>query len=141
MSFSAFDQQGRLLLKRIYYSVGGGFVVEENELSKLEKKREKQETRFPFAFHSADEMLAMAKRSGLTIAQMKRQNEACVTSPDNLRDQLQNVWGAMRASIDRGLDTGGILPGGLSIKRRASSLRAKLDEDWKNKPQQSTVGQ
>ena len=131
MSFSAFDQQGRLLLKRIYYSVGGGFVVEENELSKLEKKREKLETKFPFAFHSADEMLAMARRSGLTIAQMKRQNEACVTSPDNLRDQLQNVWGAMRASIDRGLDTGGILPGGLSIKRRASSLRAKLDEDWK----------
>lgn len=131
MSFSAFDQAGRLLLKRIYYSIGGGFVAEENELAILESKREKQEAKFPFPFHSADEMMAMAKQSGLSIADMKRRNEACVTSPDKLRDRLHQTWNAMKSSVDRGLEQGGILPGGLKVKRRASALRDQLNDDWK----------
>lgn len=132
MSFSAFDQTGRLLLKRIYYSIGGGFVAEENELEVLEDKRDKIETSFPFPFHNADEMLAMAETSGLSIADMKRRNEACVTSPDKLRDRLHKTWSAMKSSVDRGLEHGGILPGGLDVKRRASALRYQLNEDWKS---------
>ena len=77
-------------------------------------------------------MLEMAKGSGLSIADMKRRNEACISSPDNLRDRLHRIWYAMKASVDKGLEQDGILPGGLSVKRRASALRDQLNDDWKS---------
>jgi len=132
ISFSAFDTAGRLLLKRIYYSVGGGFVVGENELTNSSHGGEEADTKVPYPFCSADEMLEMAGKSGLSIADMKRRNEACVISPDKLRDRLHDTWNAMKSCVDRGLENSGILPGGLLVKRRASALRDQLNEDWKS---------
>ena len=131
MSFSAFDEMGNLLLKRVYYSVGGGFVVSEDDLGDSGNKHNSEINEFPFPFQNADQMLEMAKQSGLSIAEMKRQNEMCRTSPDKLRDKLHLTWAAMKSSVDRGLENTGILPGGLSVKRRASALRDQLNEDWK----------
>ncbi len=132
MSFSAYGQMENLLLKRIYYSIGGGFIAREDELANLDDNRYSEEIGFPFPFKTADQMLEMARQSGLSIADMKRRNEACVTSPDKLRDSLHKTWGAMKSSIDRGLEITGKLPGGLSIKRRAPALRDQLNEDWKS---------
>ena len=131
MSFSAFDSMGRLLLKRIYYSIGGGFVVDDDEIANSDAKTTDEDLKFPFPFASAQQMLEMARQSGLSIADMKRRNEICVTTPDKLRDRLHMIWDAMKSSVDRGLEETGILPGGLSIKRRASALRDQLNEDWK----------
>ncbi len=132
MSFSAFDQMDRLVLKRIYYSIGGGFVVGEDELLDSSTKTNLKTQQTPFPFHNAREMLVMAKTSGLTIADMKRQNEVCYSTPDKLRDQLHLTWRAMKTSVDRGLESGGILPGGLGVKRRACALRDQLNADWKS---------
>ena len=132
MRFSAFDEAGRLLLRRDYYSIGGGFIAEENELATLGTERKEMRANCPYPFQTADEMMSMAAESGLSIADMKRKNEACVTSPDKLRDKLHQVWGAMKSSVDRGLEQGGILPGGLEVKRRAPALRDQLNEDWKS---------
>ncbi len=132
MSFSAFGEMGNLLLKRIYYSVGGGFVVSDDEMENQGNTHDSETIEIPFPFDNADQMMEMARKSGKSIAEMKHQNEICMTSPDKLRDRLHFIWSAMKSSVDRGLENTGILPGGLLVKRRASALRDQLNEDWKS---------
>jgi len=138
MAFYAYDDDDRLLLKRIYYSIGGGFVVSEEELQRQKAKGsagDKPAKRVPYPFKNAVEMLAMAKKSGLSIAEMKRANEETHTEREKLDDGLDAVWGAMRGCIDRGLSQEGIMPGGLKVRRRARALHDKLNEEWRtNRP-------
>lgn len=138
MAFYAYDGDDRLLLKRIYYSIGGGFVVSEEELQRQKAKgsaSDKPARRVPYPFKNAVEMLAMAKKSGLSIAEMKRANEETHTEREKLDDGLDAVWGAMRGCIDRGLSQEGIMPGGLKVRRRARALHDKLNEEWRtNRP-------
>jgi L-serine dehydratase len=136
MAFSAYDADDRLLLKRIYYSVGGGFVVSEEELQRLKAKGpEKPATRVPYPFKNAVEMLAMAKKSALSIAEMKRENEEIHMPREKLDEGLDAIWEAMRGCIERGLSQDGIMPGGLKVRRRARALHDKLNEEWRtNRP-------
>ncbi|MBE7185111.1 MAG: L-serine ammonia-lyase [Methylobacterium mesophilicum] len=136
MSFSAFDASDRLLLKRIYYSIGGGFVVSEEELQRMKAGGAKQaDAKVPYPFANAVQMLAMAERSGLSIAEMKRANEETIISQEELDNGLDAIWGAMRGCIDRGLSQDGIMPGGLKVRRRARALHDKLQDDWRsNRP-------
>ncbi|MCO6050941.1 L-serine ammonia-lyase [Mesorhizobium sp. RP14(2022)] len=136
MSFSAFDASDRLLLKRIYYSIGGGFVVSEEELQRMKAGGAKQASaKVPYPFANAVQMLAMAERSGLSIAEMKRANEETLISREELDSGLDAIWGAMRGCIDRGLSQEGIMPGGLKVRRRARALHDKLQDDWRsNRP-------
>jgi L-serine dehydratase len=132
MEFSAFDAAKRLLLRRVYYSIGGGFVAGEAELEASKTSRKPQGGRkVPYPFASADEMLKMAARSGLSIAQMKRANEESHISREELYERLDAVWAAMRDCIERGISQEGILPGGLKVRRRARSIHDKLREEWK----------
>lgn len=133
MSFSAFDRDGRLLLKRIYYSIGGGFVVTDTELEAMRTPRKSAgDARIPYPFASARQMLDMARGSGLTIAQMKRANEETKMSPAELDAGLDSIWEAMSSCIDRGLKVDGIMPGGLKVKRRARAIHDKLNEEWRS---------
>ena len=120
MAFHAYDADDRLLLKRIYYSIGGGFVVSEEELQRLKAHGTGQAGKpVPYPFANAVEMLAMAKKSGLSIAEMKRANEEVHMPREKLDDGLDRIWEAMRGCIDRGLSQDGIMPGGLKVRRRA----------------------
>ncbi|HEY0121943.1 MAG TPA: L-serine ammonia-lyase [Rhizobium sp.] len=134
MSFSAYDKDERLLVRRIYYSVGGGFVVTDTELEQMraDKKRGSSGERIPFPFASAKQMLDMAERSGLSIAQMKRANEETRMSSDDLDAGLDRIWTAMSSCIDRGLKVDGIMPGGLKVRRRARAIHDKLQEEWRS---------
>ena len=134
MSFSALDRDGRLLVKRIYYSVGGGFVVTDTELEvmRARKKAAVGNYKVPFPFASAKQMLDMAERSGLTIAQMKRANEESHMTPTQLDEGLDRIWAAMNNCIDRGLKVDGIMPGGLKVRRRARAIHDKLQEEWRS---------
>ncbi|WP_040124777.1 L-serine ammonia-lyase [Neorhizobium galegae] len=133
MSFSAFDRDGRLLLKRIYYSIGGGFVVTDTELEAMRgAKKSAGDSRIPYPFASAKQMLDMARGSGLTIAQMKRANEETKMSSAELDVGLDRIWEAMSSCIDRGLKVDGIMPGGLKVKRRARAIHDKLNEEWRS---------
>ncbi|MEO3999786.1 L-serine ammonia-lyase [Mesorhizobium sp. CAU 1732] len=138
MAFSAFDANDRLLLRRIYYSIGGGFVVSDEELqrSKAEgPRRDASGKAVPHPFRNAKEMLAMASRSGLSIAEMKRANEETRMSRDDLDAGLDRIWDAMLGCIERGLSKDGIMPGGLKVKRRARQLHDKLQDEWsRNRP-------
>jgi len=127
MTFVAHDGAGRLLLKRVYFSVGGGFVMSAEEVERAadgEDRGEKADVPFPFA--TAREMLALGEASGLTVAEMKRRNELARQPGLDLDSGLDRIWEAMDACIERGLSAEGVLPGGLKVKRRAQALHEKL---------------
>ena len=141
MVFRAFDAAGNLRMEETFYSVGGGFVVTARELSDPPDLREaKEEKGFPYPFGNAVEMLHMGRSSGLSIAKMKWRNEAVLTPEAKLGARLDALWETMNACIDRGLAVDGILPGGLSVKRRAKAIHAQLlAESGKNLAQPHVV--
>ncbi len=126
MVLEALDAQGDVILSETYYSIGGGFVLTAEELAAGAAKEEGPPV--PFPFKSAAEMLDMARTSGLTIAQMKERNEAARgTGP--LKQGTLRIWQVMKDCMDRGLESEGILPGGLKVRRRAPGILAKLEEE------------
>lgn len=142
MKLTAFDRNGEVLLADTYYSIGGGFVVTEAELLAVEKApdadlhEEKEAIGYPYPFGSAAEMLQMGRDSGLTISQMKRANEESVLGATVLNEKLEAIWGVMENCIARGLSLEGILPGGLSVKRRARAIHRRLLEQSGSNSQQ-----
>ncbi len=131
MRFEAYDAQGILLLRQIYYSIGGGFVAESMELERLNAGLEPtSSSTVPYPFQNAAEMLQMAADSGLTIAQMKRANEEAQRGSHTLARDIAAVWKAMRECVERGLSQEGELPGGLQVRRRAKSIHQNLQDKW-----------
>lgn len=126
MVIEALDAQGDVLLQEIYYSIGGGFVLTAGELEAIDDKTLAAPSPVPFPFRTAAEMLTMAHTSGLTIGQMKRRNELCYHSDDEIDKGLARIWEVMADCIARGLASEGILPGGLKVKRRAKRIHEAL---------------
>jgi L-serine dehydratase len=124
MILMATDAQGDVILRQVFYSIGGGFVVTEEELA--QGKDTDEGAPVPFPFKSANEMLAMAKSSGKSIAQMKRANEVARGCPESLSKGTARIWQVMNDCINRGLEREGILPGGLFVRRRAKAIHDSL---------------
>ncbi len=124
MRFTAFDADGVELATRDYYSVGGGFVVNQDEAA--EDRIVADTTPLPHPFNSGAELLAECERSGLSIAQMMFENEKAWRSEDEIREGLRELWQAMQGCVARGMRAGGTLPGGLHVVRRAPALFAEL---------------
>jgi L-serine dehydratase len=133
MRFEALDTMGSVLVRQIYYSIGGGFVVDALELERLNIGLDTDApVTTPYPFESAAEMLQMADTSGLSIAQMKRANEQVLRGNHRLNDEINSIWKAMDDCVKRGLEQEGELPGGLAVKRRAKSIKSKLDAKWQS---------
>ena len=130
MAFTAVDGNGRELLARVYYSVGGGFVVEASELDLVEHDEDagdsKRERGFPYPFGTADEMIRMAQESGLSLVEMKRANERVLRTDEEINEGIDAIWDAMSGCIERGLRQTGELPGGLRVQRRAKAIKDAL---------------
>lgn len=126
MRLMGLDAQGDVIAQQTYYSIGGGFVVTEDELGKPPAP---SGTPTPYPFENAAQMLRMARDSGKSIAQMKRANELTRMGPGALDQGLRRIWQVMNDCIDRGLATDGILPGGLSVRRRAKAIREALERE------------
>ena len=124
MILSATDAQGDVILQETYYSIGGGFVVTEAEQSGDAPKSAQKSV--PFPFRTAAEMLHMAAASGKSIAQMKRANERVFRTDAEIDAGIARIWDVMRDCMERGMATGGILPGGLKVRRRARDIHDKL---------------
>jgi L-serine dehydratase len=120
MILMATDAQGDVILRQVFYSIGGGFVLTEEELAA--GKATDEGAPVPFPFKSAVEMLEMAKSSGKSIAEMKRANEIARGCADSFAKGSARLWQVMNDCIERGLTTDGILPGGLSVRRRAKGI-------------------
>ncbi|WP_144753737.1 L-serine ammonia-lyase [Bartonella saheliensis] len=131
LAFEGLDTGGNILLRQIYYSIGGGFVVTEDELSHMNGETQPEAFEVPYPFDSARTMLSMAERSGLSIAEMKRLNEETKIERSSLDAGLDEIFLAMTNCIDRGLSQEGELPGGLRVQRRAKKLHKTLLENQK----------
>ncbi|MCY4754914.1 L-serine ammonia-lyase [Pelomonas aquatica] len=124
----AFDAEGGELANRIYYSVGGGFIVSDEVAADGSKQKviAPDVTVLPYPFKTGDELLAQTKKYGLSIAEIMRRNEGHWRPDAETRTGLLKIWGVMQACVQRGCRTEGILPGGFKVKRRAPSLYASL---------------
>ena len=124
MRFTAWDCAGEAIMERDYYSVGGGFVVNQDEAA--QDRIVKDRTIVPYPFGSGDALLRLCHEHDLSIAQLMMANEKCWRSEAEIVHGLQEIWGAMQSCIRRGYNSSGILPGGLKVARRAPRLYQDL---------------
>ncbi|MDC6165814.1 L-serine ammonia-lyase [Paucibacter sp. XJ19-41] len=124
----AFDADGAEIANRVYYSVGGGFVVSDEVAADGSKQKviAPDATVLPYPFHSGDDLLALTKQHGISIAEIMRRNERHWRSDEETRAGLLKIWQVMQDCVTRGCKTEGILPGGFKVKRRAAQLHRDL---------------
>jgi L-serine dehydratase len=124
LTFSAFDKAGVVLAKRTYFSIGGGFVRDEFEMGS--NAPPEAGPAIPHPFESGADLLQRAADAGLSIAGVMGANELARMSLDDMNAGLDRIFAAMEACIDRGMRQDGILPGGLSVKRRARQIHQTI---------------
>ncbi|SEK35236.1 L-serine ammonia-lyase [Colwellia chukchiensis] len=127
MTFFAY-QGDQVIYEETYYSIGGGFIVEDCDFEKEKDKALSLHSNIerPHRFSSADELLQIANDKGLSISSIMMDNEKCLQDEADIRAGLLEIWQAMKASIERGMVTEGVLPGGLKVLRRAPALHRSL---------------
>ena len=126
MILRAFDRAGLQTCSREYYSVGGGFVVDQQAPgSPLVEDR----TPVPFPFHSAAELLRLCAETGLPISQLMLANDAAWRPEAQTRTGLLAIWQVMQDCVRAGCQTEGVMPGGLKVRRRAAALYRQLSEN------------
>jgi len=128
MRFTAFDAAGSELLTRVYYSVGGGFVVSDEIAHDGSKQKviAPDTTVLAHPFHSGAELLALAMAEGCSIAELMRRNERHWRTDAEIDAGLLKIWAVMQACVVRGCATDGVLPGGFKVRRRAADLHRQL---------------
>jgi L-serine dehydratase len=132
LRLTAFDAAGETLEQRTFFSIGGGFIVEDGR----DTSSEKPQAAIPFPFHSGHELLQTAHANELTISQLMLENECALAreaaaeagkSPvEFVRAGIDRIWSVMQNCVERGVATEGILPGGLNVRRRAHRLAERL---------------
>jgi len=126
MRFEAFDQQGDVLQTRVYFSVGGGFVIDET--ANGSDILIEDPVALPHPFTSGKELLQQCRDTGLSISSLMLANEQAWRSKAEISSKLLELWQVMQASIDKGCISEGIMPGGLKVKRRAAQLFRQLKQ-------------
>ena len=130
MRFTAFDAQNKILLQKIFYSVGGGFVV-EHEIVMKDQTIIQDSHQVPYPFTNAETLLALCSQHHLSIAELMMTNEKVWRNEEEIKKGLWNIWEVMQACVKRGCQQEGILPGGLNVKRRAVGINRYLLEQEK----------
>ena len=128
MRFTAFDAAGVEIENRVYYSVGGGFVVSDEVAADGSKQKTiaPDTTVLPHPFHSGDDLLKLTSEHKISIAELMRRNERHWRTDDEVHAGLMKIWKVMQECVVRGCRTEGILPGGFKVKRRAAQLYRDL---------------
>ena len=129
LRLTAFDADGVVLDERTFFSIGGGFIIEDG----VDPSAQTQQPATPFPFHNAAELLATAHANELSISQLMLENECALVPRDQerapvevVRQGIERIWQAMQSCVDRGIQAEGILPGGLNVRRRAHRLAERL---------------
>lgn len=110
-----------------YYSIGGGFVVQEER--KRAKRQIEKFSAFPFPIEKATEIISYCNEENLSISQLVLKNELSLRDPERIDEKLRAIWDVMLDSMYTGCHTKGILPGGLNVTRRAFETHEKLKDD------------
>ncbi|MBQ0879227.1 L-serine ammonia-lyase [Streptomyces rochei] len=124
MTLWAYDAEGAEVLTKTYYSVGGGFVVDEDAVGA--DRIVLDDTVLKYPFRTGDELLRLARETGLSISALMLENERAWRDEDEIREGLLEIWRVMQACVSRGMSREGILPGGLKVRRRAANTARKL---------------
>lgn len=124
VQFFAYDADGEEIRQRTYYSVGGGFVVNEDAVGT--DRIQEDATALPFPFTSGEQLLQLCRENGYSISTLMLENEKTWRTEQEIREQLLHIWSVMSDCIDRGCKREGIMPGGLKVKRRAAGLYRQL---------------
>ncbi|MGV9549484.1 L-serine ammonia-lyase, partial [Streptomyces ardesiacus] len=124
MTLWAYDAEGAEVLTKTYYSVGGGFVVDEDAVGA--DRIVLDDTVLKYPFRTGDELLRLTRETGLSISALMLENERAWRDEDEIREGLLEIWRVMRACVERGMTREGILPGGLKVRRRAANTARKL---------------
>jgi L-serine dehydratase len=133
MTFVARSGDGEVLRERTYYSVGGGFVVDENAAAGDRIVQDRTPLKYPFL--SGAELLDRCRESQLPISEVMLANEQAWRTEPGIREGLLHIWQVMQDCVDEGCQTEGTLPGGLKVPRRAHALHQKLSDDkWSVDP-------
>jgi L-serine dehydratase len=152
MRFTAYDTAGNILAQEVFYSVGGGFILNAEEFAAEQTSKTTTTRNVPYPFSSAEELLAIAARHNLTISDLLLANEvallsdktinhpppaegASITTPeDKIKASILTLWHTMQQCTERGLANEGILPGGLNVRRRAPRLARRLETEGSKDP-------
>ena len=131
LRFTAYDAAGIVLDERTFFSIGGGFIIEDG----ADASASKRQAVIPFPFHSSEELLATAEANELSISQLMLENECALVEGSGerapvavVRQGIDRLWQVMQGCIERGMAAEGILPGGLNVRRRAHRLAERLRE-------------
>ena len=134
MRFTVYDKDKNELFSKVYYSVGGGFIVDHKE-AEHDGPIVENDHKLPYPFHSGAELLALAEKHRFSIAELMMENEKSWMPEEEIRKGLISIWHVMEACVKRGCREKGILPGGLKVQRRAADLFEKLtDPNRKHHP-------
>ncbi|TYL47368.1 L-serine ammonia-lyase [Marinomonas sp. IMCC 4694] len=124
MVLVAFDGQGAVMHQATFYSVGGGFIVQEDEDGNVALVEDT--TELPHVFHSAETLITLCREQDKSIAQIMMENERHWRSDAEIKQGILSIWSVMKECVQQGIRNEGILPGGLKVKRRAASLHRDL---------------
>jgi L-serine dehydratase len=129
MRYTAYDDSGAELHSAVFYSIGGGFIQREGDATGAAQLKAP-----PFPFSSANDLLALAAREKLAIWQIVLENEKTWRHEAEIRNGVMRIWEVMQACVQRGLETEGVLPGGLNVKRRAPRMARRLEQTGSGDP-------
>lgn len=127
MAFAAFDAQGREISSKVFYSIGGGFILSQEETENYHENVQTSEVKYPF--NTAKELFDLCKTNKLTISELMFENEKHWNCESLINDKILSLWQVMQKSVQRGLKNEGILPGGLEVRRRAPSVYRNLSQN------------
>ena len=126
-----------LLCEQTYYSIGGGFIVKEEDFDATKAHAGAVQATVPFPFKSGAALLEQCKNNGLSISALMLKNETTFQPAHAVKQKLFEIWLVMKACVQRGIDSEGILPGGLKVVRRAPALYRRLQTEHTTDPMQT----
>ncbi|MGL4476416.1 MAG: L-serine ammonia-lyase [Shewanella sp.] len=125
-------QQGQCIAERTYYSVGGGFILDQDEILAVNASPATPLGSAPFDFNSANELIKMCNDNGLSISSLMMKNELSIRTEEAISQKIWAIWQTMKECVNKGYSKEGLLPGGLKLRRRAPSLYRRLKAEGRN---------
>ena len=124
MVFTAFDKTGSCLSERTFFSVGGGFVIDDSAVEADYIVEDNHS--LAYEFDSANQLLQLCDRHNLSISELMLQNEKAWRSEQETHSEMLHLWSVMQSCVNNGMTNSGVLPGGLNVPRRARELHQQL---------------
>lgn len=129
LELKALDENGRILLDETYFSVGGGTIARQDEIA---RRVEREPFDVPYPFDTCRELMDLCQKNDMTISQIVMANETALRTEEEVKAGIARINDIMQNAIERGIQTQGVLPGGLNVKRRAGEIYERLEQKFRH---------